>query len=178
MALPDTRDLTATEGDTWTAATVNACQDAAVDHNEKLRAITQGSRGFRHPIPMHSAFGAGYTWDAFVQFQTAGGSANDLFLAIPTREGERFIGWLVHGRDDGSFSFTGRLYRVNELTGVATQVGATLTSAASGADQSLQSVTENHLTLDDHHYMIRYSSGASGHRVYGAQATWDHPRSR
>ena len=180
MALPTTRDATFVKGDTWTAATVNALQDAVIDHEAKLRALDDSGSGFLNTAQLSSMFRPGSFSYALVSpvHQVSGGASDEIYGFLPVDPTMRLRGWRVHGRDDATFSFTARLLEVNRNDGTAVQIGATATSAASGADQTLANTAALVLPVaSERYYLLEFSSGAASHRIYGMDFTWDRPGS-
>ena len=181
MALPATVDQVFVEGDTWTAATVNALQNAIVDNHEKLRGLGNGGSGWRHmlgPRMMFRDFTDGYSYDATRDFLVSAGSLDRVYGMFPGRVGMRLTAWEISGRDDGVANFTGKLFRVDMNDGVAVQIGSTVNSASSGADETIVNsagLGSSAVLSATQYFVLEFVSGASADRVYSMGFTWDHP---
>ncbi len=142
----------------------------------------QGTGTYRHgefvrTIPASAGEGtaSGTLSIGSVGVWTAGGGAEEVFLPIQMKVGERIVGFTAYVYDAGAGFIRCELFRLDLTTGTSTQIGADADSSGSGVDTTctISGLTET--VTATRAYYIKWTSGTSGDRLYGASVTYDHP---
>ena len=169
-ALPDGMDALFEDGDVLPAATLNALQDAILDHETQLRGPGQWA------VPICDlAVGAGFTLYA-LGFYESTGSGKRIRAELRVRPGCRLKQWICHGQDDGTGVFGAGLYKTTSPGGVKTLVGSLQASSGSGSAENIGE-SPGELIEAGYLYFVEFVANAPTQRYLGVDVIVDRPAS-